>query len=75
MADGVVYYDEDGEEHHQRAEVVILACNGVGTPRILLNSTSAQFPDGLANRSGQVGRNLMFPPSRLRAGAVRRASR
>ena len=62
MADGVVYYDADGEEHHQRAEVVVLACNGVGTPRILLNSTSAQFPDGLANRSGLVGRNLMFHP-------------
>ena len=62
MADGVVYYDEDGEERHQRAEVVVLACNGVGTPRILLNSTSAQFPDGLANRSGLVGRNLMFHP-------------
>ena len=62
MADGVWYYDEDGEEHHQRAEVVVLACNGVGTPRILLNSTSPQFPEGLANRSGLVGKNLMFHP-------------
>ena len=62
MADGVIYYDEDGEEQHQRAEVVVLACNGVGTPRILLNSTSPQFPDGLANRSGLVGKNLMFHP-------------
>ena len=62
MADGVIYYDADGEERRQRAEVVVLACNGVGTPRILLNSTSSQFPDGLANRSGQVGRNLMFHP-------------
>ena len=62
MADGVVYYDADGEERHQRAEVVVLACNGVGTPRILLNSTSAQFPDGLANSSGLVGKNLMFHP-------------
>ena len=63
MADGVIYYDADGEERFQRAEVVILACNGVGTPRILLNSTSSRFPDGLANRSGQVGRNLMFHPA------------
>ena len=62
MADGVIYYDADGEERHQRAEVVVLACNGVGTPRILLNSTSSRFPDGLANRSGLVGRNLMFHP-------------
>ena len=39
-----------------------MACNGVGTPRILLNSKSALFPDGLANSSGLVGRNLMFHP-------------
>jgi choline dehydrogenase-like flavoprotein len=62
MASGVIYYDADGKECRQRAEVVILACNGVGTPRLLLNSTSTQFPDGLANRSGLVGKNLMFHP-------------
>ena len=62
MADGVIYYDEDGQERFQKAEVVIMACNGVGTPRILLNSKSAQFPDGLANNSGLVGKNLMFHP-------------
>ncbi|MDA0340046.1 MAG: GMC family oxidoreductase [Proteobacteria bacterium] len=62
MADGVIYYDADGHECFQKAEVVIMACNGVGTPRILLNSKSPQFPDGLANRSGLVGKNLMFHP-------------
>jgi choline dehydrogenase-like flavoprotein len=62
MASGAVYYDADGWECFQKAEVVIMACNGVGTPRILLNSTSSRFPDGLANRSGLVGRNLMFHP-------------
>lgn len=62
MADGAIYYDEDGEERFQKAEVVIMACNGVGTPRILLNSKSEQFPDGLANSSGLVGKNLMFHP-------------
>ncbi|MDA1302257.1 MAG: GMC family oxidoreductase [Proteobacteria bacterium] len=62
MASGVYYYDADGNEQFQGAEVVVMACNGVGTPRILLNSTSSQFPDGLANRSGLVGRNLMFHP-------------
>jgi choline dehydrogenase-like flavoprotein len=62
MADGVIYYDDKGVEHRQRAEVVVLACNGVGTPRLLLNSCSRQFPDGLANRSGLVGKNLMFHP-------------
>ncbi len=62
LADGVIYYDADGVERRQRAEIVVLACNGVGTPRLLLNSRSPQFPDGLANRSGLVGRNLMFHP-------------
>jgi choline dehydrogenase-like flavoprotein len=62
MADGVVYFDADGVERRQRAEIVVLACNGVGTPRLLLHSRSPQFPDGLANRSGLVGKNLMFHP-------------
>ncbi len=62
MANGAIYYDAEGRECFQKAEVVIIACNGVGTPRILLNSTSSRFPDGLANRSGLVGRNLMFHP-------------
>ncbi|HUI24603.1 MAG TPA: hypothetical protein VL403_00860, partial [Candidatus Kryptonia bacterium] len=44
-----------------KAHLMVLACNGIGTPRrLLLNSRSKQFPDGLANRSGLVGRNLMF---------------
>src|ERR1700678_2303248 len=44
MASGAIYYDADGVEHFQPAEVVILACNGVGTPRILLNSASSAHP-------------------------------
>ncbi len=62
MASGVIYYDENGDEKFQPAEVVVMACNGIGTPRILLNSTSTSFPDGLANSSGLVGKNLMFHP-------------
>ncbi|MCX7272167.1 MAG: GMC family oxidoreductase, partial [Burkholderiales bacterium] len=62
MANGAIYYDADGAEQFQPAHIVIMACNGVGTPRILLNSVSARFPHGLANTSGQVGRNLMFHP-------------
>ncbi|MFH1602958.1 MAG: GMC family oxidoreductase, partial [Pseudomonadota bacterium] len=69
MATGVVYYDEHGVEHLQRAEVIVLACNGVGTPRLLLNSRSARFPDGLANRSGLVGKNLMIHPWGMVRGA------
>ena len=62
MATGVVYYDKDGVEQFQAAEVVVIACNGIGTPRLLLNSASGRFPNGLANSSGLVGKNLMFHP-------------
>ena len=62
MATGAIYYDANGQEQFQPAEIVIMACNGIGTPRILLNSTSSRFPNGLANSSGLVGRNLMFHP-------------
>lgn len=61
-ARGVVYYDPQGALHEQRAPLVIVACNGIGTPRLLLNSRSATFPEGLANRNGLVGKNLMFHP-------------
>lgn len=62
MATGAYYFDPDGQERFQPAEIVIMACNGIGTPRILLNSASERFPDGLANSSGLVGKNLMFHP-------------
>ena len=68
MASGVIYYDADGVERRQKAEVVVLACNGIGTPRLLLNSRSKHFPDGLANRSGLVGKNLMFHPYAMVTG-------
>ncbi len=62
MADGVLYYDAEGVLQEQKGEIVVLACNGIGTPRLLLNSKSARHPDGLANSSGLVGKNLMFHP-------------
>ena len=68
LADGVIYYDAEGREREQKAHVVVLACNGIGTPRILLNSRSPRFPDGLANRSGLVGKRLMFHPYALVMG-------
>src|SRR5690606_32223765 len=56
---GVVYKDADGAEQMQRARVVCVAGNSIESPRLLLNSASSMFPDGLANSSGQVGRNYM----------------
>jgi choline dehydrogenase-like flavoprotein len=60
MATGVIYHDKNGVEHEQKAEVVVIACNGMGTPRLLLNSVSTAFPYGIANGSGLVGKNLML---------------
>ncbi|ASP22745.1 fructose dehydrogenase large subunit [Antarctobacter heliothermus] len=56
---GVVYVDADGNQQQQKARVVCVAGNSIESPRLLLNSASAMFPDGLANSSGQVGRNYM----------------
>lgn len=59
-ARGAVYYDSEGNVREQFARVVVLCANGIGTPRILLNSKSKLFPDGLANSSGLVGKGLML---------------
>jgi choline dehydrogenase-like flavoprotein len=56
---GVLYADKDGKQHVQKARVVCVACNAIESPRLLLNSASSKYPDGLANSSGQVGRNYM----------------
>lgn len=58
---GVTYFSAN-EEKFLAGKIVVLACNGVGTPRILLNSKSKFAPEGLANSSGLVGKNLMFHP-------------
>ena len=59
-ASEVVYFDADGAEQSQRTRAVVICANGAETPRLLLLSESSRFPDGLANGSGFVGRNLMF---------------
>ena len=56
---GVVYADKDGKQQRQKARLVAVAGNSIESPRLLLNSASTMFPDGLANSSGQVGRNYM----------------
>jgi choline dehydrogenase-like flavoprotein len=55
----VIYADKNGAMHKQLARVVAVAGNSLESPRILLNSESSKYPDGLANSSGQVGRNYM----------------
>lgn len=56
---GVVYADKDGKLQEQKARIVAVAGNSIESPRLLLNSESSKFPRGLANSSGQVGKNYM----------------
>jgi choline dehydrogenase-like flavoprotein len=65
---GVVYYDAEKREQRQKARAVVLCCNGAETPRLLLNSKSNRFPQGLANSSGLVGKYLMFNGASLATG-------
>jgi len=62
LVTGATWVDREGSEHLQAADVTIVAANGIGTPRLLLLSACNQFPDGLANSSGLVGRRLMMHP-------------
>ncbi|ORB27922.1 GMC family oxidoreductase [Mycolicibacterium parafortuitum] len=62
LVTGAEYIDRDGNLCHQAAGVTVLAANGIGTPRLLLNSASAQCPDGASNSSGLVGKRLMCHP-------------
>ncbi len=57
---GVVYRDAAGQSAFQPARCVVVACTAIETARLLLLSRSARFPNGLANASGLVGKNLVF---------------
>jgi choline dehydrogenase-like flavoprotein len=59
LATGVSYVDKTtGEDKHVRARIVVLAASACETARLLLNSKSSRFPQGLANGSGSVGKYL-----------------
>ena len=58
-AKSVIYFNPAGMEQEIAARAVVLAGNAVETPRLLLLSTSTQFPNGLANSSGTVGKFFM----------------
>jgi len=53
------YKHPDGSTHSIAARHFVLACNSIETPRLLLMAANRDSPNGLANSSGQVGRNLM----------------
>jgi choline dehydrogenase-like flavoprotein len=59
LASGVGYIDKTtGRENHVRGRIVVLAASACESARLLLNSKSSRFPQGLANSTGTVGRYL-----------------
>ncbi len=56
----VEYIDKAGKSQHIKAKIIVLAAQAIESSRLLLNSKSKHFPKGLANNSGQVGKNLLF---------------
>jgi len=63
-----VRYLRGGVEHFQRAAHVVVAGYSIETPRLLLNSASRRFPEGLCNDFDQVGRYLMVQGAPQTAG-------
>jgi choline dehydrogenase-like flavoprotein len=59
QVEGVLYFDAQKQEHLQKAKAVVVCANGAETPRLLLMSKSNQYPQGLANSSGMVGKFFM----------------
>ncbi|HWD54106.1 MAG TPA: GMC family oxidoreductase [Acidimicrobiales bacterium] len=69
-ARGVTYVHE-GTEYRQRARLVVVAGYSIESPRLLLNSACAEFPDGLCNDFDQVGRNVMVQGAPQTSGRYR----
>jgi glucose dehydrogenase len=57
-----LYKDPQGVEHRVEGKYFVLAANGIETPKLMLMSTSQDFPNGVGNSSDMVGRNLMDHP-------------
>ena len=65
-----VHFFREGEWRFQKAGNVVVAGYAIETPRLLLNSANSEFPDGLANSSGLVGKNLMVQTNQAAWGMV-----
>lgn len=57
--DGVIYFDPKKLEKRQKAKIVVISASALESPRLLLNSRSSSFPNGLSNSTGLVGKNFM----------------
>ncbi|MDR6182853.1 GMC family oxidoreductase [Asaia bogorensis] len=70
-----VHYHREGKWRFQKAKQVIVAGYAIETPRLLLNSATDRFPQGLGNRSGYVGRNLMVQSNQAVYGKMKETVR
>jgi choline dehydrogenase-like flavoprotein len=55
---GISYFDKDNRKQIQTADIIVIAASATETPRLLLNSKSKHYPNGVGNRHDWVGRNL-----------------
>lgn len=62
---GVRFKRPDGGEHQATGRLFVLAAHAIETPKLLLMSRTEALPNGVANSSDQVGRNLMDHPIQL----------
>ena len=60
--EAVNYFDQHKQSHRITGKLFVLACNGIETAKLLLMSANPRNPNGLANSSDQVGRNMMDHP-------------
>ena len=60
--EAVHFFDPDKRSHRVTAKIFVIACNGIETPKLLLLSKDERNPNGVANSSDQVGRNMMDQP-------------
>jgi choline dehydrogenase-like flavoprotein len=60
--EAVHYLDPDKLSHRVTGRLFVIACNGIETPKLLLMSKDERNPNGVANHSDQVGRNMMDQP-------------
>jgi fructose 5-dehydrogenase large subunit len=60
--EAVHYFDPEKSTHRVTGKIFVIACNGIETPKLLLLTKDGRNPNGIANSSDQVGRNMMDQP-------------
>lgn len=66
----VHYYNLKGDKKYLKAKITVVACQAIESARLLLLSANKNFPDGLGNNNGQVGKNLIFSAGGTGSGLI-----